>query len=510
VKLPNLIQRISILLICYIPSFSIAEDKYLIFEAWQNRAITGKSVNNIQHDNIIEEAKKPEWRLIRKSGDPFDYYRICVPSYENLCLYATLDNDLRTGYLLGKLKGQYLWKFKKLYFDLGNGNTHYKIINLDGKKIHWEGNYYEYNKQGEFVRRISSDKPRVIFEDNSNMWWWSSFLTKEKVKKKNEVELESNTIFNKNDSVNNGKTRTYTVNSEKDGMLKVEMYNLNRDLDLYVNKGNTKTPTSTIADNGKARTESKDGYCAPFKGGTENEYCNIFLKKGDRAYIRVYAAKGYSTFNIKASIESSTDETGTNNKSNDYGSPVSDGKKWKLTRSYEYESHRCAGDWFNTRSLKGNPSCDTYSLDFAPIPDNSLKSLFKAQAIKEGKIIIAKWQGDYGNTVLIHHGEGIYSRYAHLSEILVQQGQEIKKGQSLGIIGNTGNSTGKHLHFSMYKVLENKKTTPFKPNSIGSLYNFPTKKQIYYSGIVLESDNGNLKCSKNCKINSENIDIKSK
>lgn len=55
----------------------------------------------------------------------------------------------------------------------------------------------------------------------------------------------------------------------------------------------------------------------------------------------------------------------------------------------------------------------------------------------------------YGNTVLIHHREGVYTYYAHLSKILVKRNQSVKQGQVIGRIGNTGRSTGPHLHLEV-------------------------------------------------------------
>ncbi|MER6673914.1 M23 family metallopeptidase [Streptomyces sp. NPDC000983] len=55
----------------------------------------------------------------------------------------------------------------------------------------------------------------------------------------------------------------------------------------------------------------------------------------------------------------------------------------------------------------------------------------------------------YGNAVVIKHGNGTYSQYAHLSKIQVKIGQVVKTGQRIALSGNTGNSSGPHLHFEI-------------------------------------------------------------
>jgi len=69
-----------------------------------------------------------------------------------------------------------------------------------------------------------------------------------------------------------------------------------------------------------------------------------------------------------------------------------------------------------------------------------------------GTVTFAGWQGGYGNFVIINHGNGLVTRYAHLSKIYVGSGDWVNQGQSIGTRGSTGRSTGPHLHF---EVLQN-------------------------------------------------------
>lgn len=59
------------------------------------------------------------------------------------------------------------------------------------------------------------------------------------------------------------------------------------------------------------------------------------------------------------------------------------------------------------------------------------------------------WNGGYGNHVIIDHGNGFVTLYAHLNSIYVKPGENVTRGQQIGSIGNSGNSTGPHLHFEI-------------------------------------------------------------
>lgn len=66
-----------------------------------------------------------------------------------------------------------------------------------------------------------------------------------------------------------------------------------------------------------------------------------------------------------------------------------------------------------------------------------------------GTILKAGWTGGYGNLVEVDHGNGLISRYGHLSKVEVVVGDAIQRGQLLGFIGSTGRSTGPHLHYEI-------------------------------------------------------------
>ena len=89
----------------------------------------------------------------------------------------------------------------------------------------------------------------------------------------------------------------------------------------------------------------------------------------------------------------------------------------------------------------------------------SSKNIFAAQS---GKVIVSAYgyNSGAGNNVKIDHGNGYITQYMHLSKILVKKGEQVEKGQVIGIMGCTGSCTGTHLHFTVYK--EGKLMDPLK------------------------------------------------
>ena len=109
-------------------------------------------------------------------------------------------------------------------------------------------------------------------------------------------------------------------------------------------------------------------------------------------------------------------------------------KKYTLSASFA----QAGGLWQSTHSGQ----------DFAVASGTNVVAAHGGTVVKVG----GNGAGDgaaYGNAIVIKHGNGTYSQYAHLSRIDVKVGQVVSTGQHIALSGNTGNSTGPHLHFEI-------------------------------------------------------------
>lgn len=87
-----------------------------------------------------------------------------------------------------------------------------------------------------------------------------------------------------------------------------------------------------------------------------------------------------------------------------------------------------------------------YGIDFNAPKNTSI------QATGAGEVIVAGNRRDgYGNCVIVDHGFGFQTLYAHMEKISVKKGQKVTRGETLGLIGSTGRSTGAHLHYEVIK-----------------------------------------------------------
>jgi len=96
------------------------------------------------------------------------------------------------------------------------------------------------------------------------------------------------------------------------------------------------------------------------------------------------------------------------------------------------------------RELNGEPRSPHKGVDFRGADGAEVLACNAGRVIQ----VDDKYYG--GNTVFIDHGQGVVSVYMHLSEIKVEEGREVSKGQVVGLVGSTGRATGPHLHFGLY------------------------------------------------------------
>lgn len=117
---------------------------------------------------------------------------------------------------------------------------------------------------------------------------------------------------------------------------------------------------------------------------------------------------------------------------------------FKVGFKYPVDSINITGVFGSQRILNGKPSNIHNGIDFAAKEGDSV------YAITDGIVRLAANDFYYnGNFILIDHGQGLSSIYLHLSKIFVKNGQKIKKGELIGLVGSTGRSTAPHLHLGV-------------------------------------------------------------
>lgn len=99
-------------------------------------------------------------------------------------------------------------------------------------------------------------------------------------------------------------------------------------------------------------------------------------------------------------------------------------------------THFQKGDWYIGRSH--------YGIDIAAQRESVI---FAAGA---GVVLLADWTPDFGNMIIISHGQGIVSYYGHAAKLLVNQGMSVRKGQAIALLGSSGISSAPHLHFEIW------------------------------------------------------------
>jgi murein DD-endopeptidase MepM/ murein hydrolase activator NlpD len=129
-------------------------------------------------------------------------------------------------------------------------------------------------------------------------------------------------------------------------------------------------------------------------------------------------------------------------------------RNWKA--HYEWLSQLPTGSPIANRAgLSSNfgPRIDPFTRQFAQHPgiDFSAPPGTPILASGDGKVIKAEFDGAYGHFIEIEHVDNFVSKYAHARKLNVQAGQQVKRGQVIAEVGNTGRSTGAHLHYEIIR-----------------------------------------------------------
>ncbi len=96
------------------------------------------------------------------------------------------------------------------------------------------------------------------------------------------------------------------------------------------------------------------------------------------------------------------------------------------------------------RTLNGKKTTQHFGLDLDGSTGDEIR------AANDGRVVMVRDCYTSGNTVLVEHGGGLITSYFHMSKFLVKPGQEVKRGELLGLVGKTGRVTGPHLHFGAH------------------------------------------------------------
>lgn len=125
---------------------------------------------------------------------------------------------------------------------------------------------------------------------------------------------------------------------------------------------------------------------------------------------------------------------------------TADVRRWGTMMSYPVDEP-CFVSGFGNRRTYNNGVFSNYhtGVDFGVCTANNIN----IYAAAEGTVIFADLLPIHGNFTVIDHGWGVYTSYSHQSQILVTAGQEVKRGDLIGLIGSTGRSVGPHLHWEV-------------------------------------------------------------
>lgn len=186
------------------------------------------------------------------------------------------------------------------------------------------------------------------------------------------------------------------------------------------------------------------GWEIPIQDQTEYDSYDYIDANGDHNGDSITEWTGedyYSTDGGNSYVYNGTESSSTNSyymQNYDTGEYVGGSVSWVLDpgASYYVSSNQGSRDIYGYYDYH-------YGMDFACAAGTSIL------AYNAGQVIISEWHNSYGNYVVVDHGGGITTTYAHMMERAVSVGQWVEAGQTLGYVGMTGSASGYHLHFEV-------------------------------------------------------------
>lgn len=159
---------------------------------------------------------------------------------------------------------------------------------------------------------------------------------------------------------------------------------------------------------------------------SKGDMVTLIRCQGGQKYVVLGTRTGYVENTVYVSGGETVPEVGVSTGNWQY--PYKNG----YTKTSDFGWRRSTGSYHKGVDLVGTGSKHIYPVD-------------------NGTVVWVKRSSDYGNHLLVNHGGGIWSLYAHLDKIYVKSGQVVNKNTILGVEGSTGRSTGSHLHLEIRK-----------------------------------------------------------
>lgn len=172
-------------------------------------------------------------------------------------------------------------------------------------------------------------------------------------------------------------------------------------------------------------------------GETENESLEI------NVVYREFSTRSFTMEENKTKLFGETEQDNTWTMINNAKSSTNEAQLWEGDFIVPTEGIITL-EYGNKLYINGSYSGSHFGIDYANDEGTEI------YASNKGIITLADETMSYGNTIVVDHGHNIFTMYLHLSELKVEKGQEVQKGDLIGLMGSTGIATGSHLHFTHF------------------------------------------------------------